>query len=194
MIPEHNTENLEQYAAANLKRLGNGCVLFAKEALADPNFARTVVLICVHNADGAYGLVLNRPSHMPLSEVFEVEEHLKNERRKLYIGGPVQTDALNIIQITDTPVENILTLQPRVHVGGQWDSLDKILDADRNITRLYLGYSGWAGGQLEGEIIAGAWDVYHVDLAQLVLTDDRTLCGSPQGIRELLETLSTEHA
>ena len=174
----------------HLGRLGSGAVLLARDALQDPNFIATMVLLCIYSKEGGtYGLVLNRPSHMPLSEMFDgfTEMH---EPRKVYIGGPVQQEELQIIQITDDPVENSHKLSPRVYLGGKWEDVSQMLTLDAGAARLFLGYSGWAEGQLEGEIAAGAWDVFDkLDLEKLLLTIDRTVGSDSKRIARYLETL-----
>jgi putative transcriptional regulator len=175
----------------HLGRLGSGVVLLARDILQDPNFVATVVLICIYSKDGgAYGLVLNRPSHMPLSEIFDGFSEM-NESRKVYIGGPVQQEELQIIQITDDPVADSHRIAPRTYLGGKWENIDQMLMLDADSTRLFLGYSGWAPGQLEGEIEAGAWDVYdHLDLEKLLTNTDRIMAADVKSIADYLETIS----
>ena len=152
----------------HLKRLTSGSVLLAREVLHDPNFEATVVLICVHSPEGSYGLVLNRLSHMPLSEIFD-GLNATNRSREVLIGGPVQQDELQILQITGSPAEGAYQIAPEIHMGGRWDDVAAMTDSEPVNTRLFLGYSGWGPGQLESEIQLGAWDVFNVDIKQLLL-------------------------
>jgi len=188
VLPEENTS---EEKAREIKKLKDGCLLLAGEELQDPNFTATLVLICVHNADGAFGLVLNRPSHMPLAEVFDVDIAQKLEKRTIYIGGPVQQEALQILQITDTPVENTHAVADNIHLGGQWNDLQDILSADQSNTRLFLGYSGWGSGQLEAEISVGAWEVFNTDLQKVLTGPEEKLIGSVESIRSYLLSLSS---
>jgi len=151
----------------NLKRLTSGSVLLAREVLHDPNFEATAVLVCIHSPEGSYGLVLNRLSHMPLSEIFDGLRDIDRSLEVL-IGGPVQQNELQILQITDTPAEGAYRIVPGIYMGGKWDDIKGITDYDPSTTRLFLGYSGWGPGQLESETGLGAWDVYTVDLPQLI--------------------------
>jgi len=173
-----------------LNRLGFGAVLLARDVLQDPNFIATMVLLCIYSKEGgAYGLVLNRPSHIPLSEMFDGYSEMR-EPRKVYIGGPVQQEELQIIQITDDPVADSHKLSPRVYLGGKWEDVEQMLTLDADATRLFLGYSGWAPDQLEGEIAAGAWDVFDkLDLEKLLLNIDRTVGGDVKRIAQYLESL-----
>jgi putative transcriptional regulator len=143
----------------HLKRLKNGCFLFATDMLTDPNFASTVVLICQHSAEGSYGLVLNRLSHMPLSEIFNSMDVVNNRVRKIHIGGPVQESELQILHVTENPVRGAIKVVQNVHLGGYWENIDLIVNSDSQNLRLFLGYSGWGKGQLENEIKLGGWEV-----------------------------------
>jgi putative transcriptional regulator len=188
MLPEYP---IDPDAEKQISRLTTGCVLLARDALADPNFSATVVLICNYEKEGgAYGLVLNRPSHMPLSEIFDGVGDL-SDRREMYIGGPVQQEALQVIQITDVAHAQRESHQvaPRVHLGGKWESIDSILMLDTDTMRLFLGYSGWAPGQLEMEIGAGAWDVYRVDVEKLLMNKQKTLFSDFNDISSYLDML-----
>jgi putative transcriptional regulator len=149
--------------------LKKGSILLARNELEDPNFTATVVLLSVYTDETIMGLVCNRPSHMPLCEIFSVDTPQKFDRQKIYIGGPVAQDSLQILQITDTPVEEAHKIAENIFLGGKWGSLNQILDADPDRTRLFLGYAGWSPGQLENEIRLGAWDIYNIDLIKLLL-------------------------
>lgn len=99
-------------AEERVSRLSQGAVLLARDILQDPNFESSAVLICLHSKEGAYGLVLNRPSHMPLSEIFDGFKGL-DLKREIFIGGPVQQDQLQVVQVTDEPMEGAFAIKPR---------------------------------------------------------------------------------
>lgn len=120
-------------------------------------FQRTVVLICQHDAEGAFGLVLNRPTGSNAAETVltEVPENLKSA--PVYLGGPVQPGALSYL-LTDSfvPDANVL---PNLTLGH---SLDTLLELTREYSptqqiKLFAGYSGWSPGQLEDEMKREAW-------------------------------------
>jgi putative transcriptional regulator len=183
-------DELDERSKERLEKLKEGCVLLSQENLQDPNFAATVVLICAHTKDGAYGLVVNRPAHMPLSEVFSAEDIIGDERRTFHMGGPVRQEVMQLLQVTETPRSNSYQIAPKVHLGGDWSSLDDILGADPSTTMLFLGYAGWAPGQLEAEIIQDAWEVFQVDLSRLLMTKEKKLYGAVTEIREFLKSIS----
>jgi putative transcriptional regulator len=186
LISPTDKQNYEDTINKYIGRLKDGCILLSNENLNDPNFKVTVVLICVYNNEGAFGLVCNRPSHMPLSEIFDRELIQKAKKRSIYIGGPVQQDNLVIIQITDSAAEHAYKVAPRVYLGGEWESVGDILSEETATTRLFLGYSGWAPGQLEMEVVEGAWEVYHVDVEKFLLNWEEPLYNDIGKIRQYL--------
>ena len=171
----------------NLKRLQSGVVLLAKDVLQDPNFDSTLVLICLHSKDGAYGLVLNRPSHMPLSEMFDGFTGL-DLKREIYIGGPVQQEELQIVQVTDAPIDEAFPVAPRVYMGGRWDSIGQMIETDPDTTHLFLGYSGWGPEQLESEVQAGAWDVYKVNIERILLESRNLVASEAKSFAQFLNS------
>ncbi len=174
---------------------GPGALLLAGELLEDPNFRNTIVLVCRHDAEGAYGLVLNRPSHMPLREIFEIspQDPEAAERRRVYIGGPVRPEELQVLELGGEAVPEAVTLAPGVNVGGRWDSLEAILSRGEPSLRLFLGYAGWGPGQLEDEIAEGAWEVRRPkDLGRLLETPDEEWARDPEALREFLENRKPE--
>lgn len=188
-----DAKNFEETAdpaiAERLGRLGNGSVLLARDILQDPNFIAAVVLVCIYAREGGtYGLVLNRPSHMPLSEIFDGFGRVDGPR-EICIGGPVQQDELQVVRITDEPQPESFRVANRVFLGGKWKDVDQMLLADPASTRLFLGYSGWAAGQLEAEIEAGAWEVYRLDIEKLLLNPHNAISQDVTGIASYLETL-----
>lgn len=120
-------------------------------------FQRTVVLICQHDAEGAFGLVLNRSSGSKVGEmiVADLPEHLKG--CPLYLGGPVQPSALSFLH-TDgfIPDANVL---PNLSLGHSLDNLMEIGESFSSTQkiRLFAGYAGWSPGQLEEEMKRKAW-------------------------------------
>src|SRR5450631_184593 len=129
------------------QQLAPGIILAARDLLSDPNFDSTLVLLCQYGAEGAYGLVLNRPSHMPLNELFEHPPEISaNQTRKVYVGGPVQAEELQILQVGVEVAAGSHPIAPGVHLGGAWEALEDVLSQSPKNLRLFLGYSGWAVG------------------------------------------------
>lgn len=138
-----------------------GKLLIASLRISEPTFFRTVVLMCAHDENGALGVVLNRPlreeriaKHMPLYDAFA------GEPACLFAGGPVEfTAALALARwnpVLDTPA-------PRFVVGrvGLLDLSKPIEEVEAGVEelRIFAGYAGWTGGQLESELEQESWFV-----------------------------------
>ena len=176
---------------AHKQRLAPGVILAARDLLSDENFDSAIVLLCQYGVEGAYGLVLNRPAHMPLSEIFDhpPESVSPAKNRRVYMGGPVQPVELQILQIGVESAPGSHEVAAGVHLGGAWEELDEILSQNPKNLRIFLGYSGWAGGQLEQEIELGAWEVFKTDLAKLLLGPEEPWFGGSEQFKGSLATL-----
>ncbi|MEO9967156.1 MAG: YqgE/AlgH family protein [Reichenbachiella sp.] len=136
-----------------------GDVLISEPYLPDPNFERTVVLICEHDENGTFGYVLNKPSSALFDEVIE---QVSNFKEKLFIGGPVQQDTLHFIHRAPDLMESGNHVGGGIYWGGDYDKLLSLIDIgkiDPRDFRFFLGYSGWAAGQLDEELAAKSWIV-----------------------------------
>ena len=134
-----------------------GQLLLGGGSLAGSFFHRTVVLVCQHDAEGAFGLVLNRQSGRSVGDalVADLAEQLKE--LPLLVGGPVQPTAMSFLH-TDLylPEANVL---PNLALGHSLDDLLAIGDSWSATSRvkLFAGYAGWSPGQLDGEMKRRAW-------------------------------------
>jgi putative transcriptional regulator len=138
-------------------QIKRGDLLIASTSLLDPNFARTVVLVCDHSdTDGTFGLVLNRPVPVPA----DVKESLPFEIECIYRGGPVRLEAMQVIHPYGEQIPQCLQVLPGVWIGGDFDVLCRGFregTMDPQACRFCLGYAGWAGGQLAEEFNQEAW-------------------------------------
>jgi putative transcriptional regulator len=137
-----------------------GKLLIAEPMLGDPNFDRTVVLVIEHSEEGALGLVLNRPTEIPVAEALPSWAELATEPAVLHVGGPVEERSGWCLARARRPE----TLEPFVPVLGDLGLVDLSEDPlslrdELSHVRLYAGYSGWGGGQLDGELALGGWFV-----------------------------------
>lgn len=151
-----------------------GSLLISQPFLGDPNFERTVVLLCHHQADeGSFGLVLNRASDLTLGDVLELPLGAAAPAAPLplHVGGPVQPNTLHYLhQRADLP--DATGLGQDTYWGGDFEVLLGLLQAGeigRDEVRLYAGYSGWGAGQLENEIEQKVW-ILHPPAAGKVFT------------------------
>lgn len=129
-----------------------GNLLVATPILIDPNFYRTVVLLLQHDEDGCVGVVLNRPTDEPVAaHLPEWAQHVP-EPRTVYYGGPVDPTVAIGLSLAG---EGMPTGVPGLSVVD----LGAPADDARHPVRIYSGYSGWGGDQLETEIATGSWYV-----------------------------------
>jgi len=146
-----------------------GAILHATEALAGSFFEDAVIVVCVHDENGAFGLMLNRPSHMPIHEVFNPVPDVGAVKHPFYIGGPVDEEGLHLIYLVEQGNQrNGLEVFSGVELGGEWNEIEDILLSSPEKTFLFLGYSGWNSGQLDDEIREGSWTVYHPNILDLL--------------------------
>ncbi|PWU19617.1 MAG: hypothetical protein C5B50_06155 [Verrucomicrobia bacterium] len=134
-----------------------GRLLLDSGQLVGSFFQRTVVLVCQHDADGAFGLVLNRNTGSKVGEMIVADLPDTLKACPLYLGGPVQTSALSFLH-TDSfiPDANVM---PNLSLGHSLDSLVEIgesFSSTRKI-KMFAGYAGWSPGQLEEEMKRKAW-------------------------------------
>jgi putative transcriptional regulator len=149
---------MEFFKYKNTITPGKGRVLVSEPYLPDPNFERTIVLLCEHNKEGSFGFVLNKPS---MSKLGDVIEDLKHVEAPVYIGGPVQQDTLHFIHRCEH-LEDGVEISPGIFWGGDFECLIVKLDTGEiNIEdiKFFLGYSGWSAGQLEDELKVDSWIV-----------------------------------
>jgi putative transcriptional regulator len=141
-------------------------LLVAAPPLVDPNFDRTVVFVLEHGEQGALGLVLNRPSDGDLEDaVPEWRTHAASPT-VVFAGGPVSTDSVIALARCDTADarDGWVPIVPGIGTVDLARAPHEV-DAPVKELRVFVGYAGWAPGQLEGEIDSGAWFVvdFHLD-------------------------------
>ncbi len=151
----------------------SGKVLIAGPSLQDPNFQRTVIVMCEHTEEGALGIVYNRPSPITVSEAMPALVTSSLAGSRLFLGGPVQTDSLFVIH--DDENAGGEELSSGVFFGGDPQLLGALiahLGQGRGIhVRIFAGYSGWGAGQLEFEMSQGAWIVAPLDPEQVLVAE-----------------------
>ena len=132
-----------------------GRFLIASPHLGDSNFYRSVVLMIHHDAEGAFGLVLNRPLAITVGEhclqLFDTDFELD---APVFVGGPVPGPPLALHNSRAHSDEEVL---PGVHISTREESLEPLLMNPPDQFRMFDGYSGWGAGQLEQELELGGW-------------------------------------
>ena len=160
-------------AASAAEMQANAIFLIANPGLQDPNFSETVVLVTHPREGPPWGVIINRPLDYLLSEVFTEYETLKNRKDVLFFGGPVARDGLVfLVRSSKSPPRAVPVLRD-VYFISDIDWIEGLLqrpEPTRGL-RVYVGYSGWAPGQLQREIERGGWHVLPADAATVFDTD-----------------------
>lgn len=147
--------------------------LIAMPAMVDPNFSRTLTFICEHNADGAIGIIVNRPTEMNLAGLFDrvsipledVEAGARFAALPVYFGGPVQTDRGFVLHRPVGQWQSTLAVNAEVGLTSSRDVLLAVArDGQPRDLLVTLGYAGWSAGQLEHEVAQNAWLTVPADL------------------------------
>lgn len=139
--------------------LAPGALLVAAPIMEDPNFRRTVVLLCDHTSEGSFGLVLNQPTDLHLGDV--MESYFVNDP-PLWLGGPVQRETLHFLHRYTEAVPESITVVPGVRWGGTYDTVKALVQNEApsaQSIRFFLGYTGWSPGQLQQEVNQKGWIV-----------------------------------
>ncbi len=136
--------------------------LIAMPSLNDPGFEGTVTLICEHTAEGAVGMVINRPTDLTLGEVLnQLDMDPASDQialRPVVAGGPVARDRGFVVHSLPGKFESTLEVSPSIRVSFSLDALSELARASEDANALFgLGYAGWEGGQLEQELLDNAW-------------------------------------
>ncbi|MCM5527473.1 YqgE/AlgH family protein [Parasegetibacter sp. NRK P23] len=134
-----------------------GTILIAEPFLKDPNFMRSVVLICEHQEEGSLGFVLNRHHQCTLDEVLP---DMEGFRIPVFYGGPVQMDTLHFLHTYPQDIPGSFEITDGIFWGGDINvamDLLKAKAADPKNFRFFIGYSGWSGGQLNEELKENSW-------------------------------------
>jgi len=134
-----------------------GRLVVASPDLDDPNFSRAVVFVLDHDEDGALGVVLNRASEVPADEAIEGWASRASTPRVVFGGGPVEPMSLVALgRLSPAASRRDTTIVERIQLIDLDDT--PLVDGDDvEDLRIFAGYAGWAPGQLEGEILVGAW-------------------------------------
>ena len=142
-------------------------LLLSMPQLTDPNFARSVVLLCEHEPEGAFGLIVNRPSELSAAEAVQLDPPVAPANDlPLLIGGPVEPQRGWIL--TSQPPESVdsRSLGAGLYLSASPMLLRRVLTARPlpRRTHVFAGYAGWGPGQLDEELARSAWLVMPVEL------------------------------
>ena len=152
-------------------------LLLAMPQLEDPNFHRSVILLCRHEEDGALGFIVNRPLEIPAAELLDLGEESCQTDLPLTVweGGPVGQERGWLLCREEPGEGETLSICDGVYMSSSQAHLKTVLardagDCTPERVRLLLGYAGWGPGQLDSELAASAWLNLPVDLDLLFHT------------------------
>lgn len=142
-------------------QIQKGTFLIATPEIDSGIFFRGVILICEHNPNGSFGLVINKHLDLELPEEIININNLSNPHVGIRAGGPVQTNQMMLLHTSDTIPNQTLKICDDVFLGGDLQFLqDALTDEMGPEIHLCFGYAGWGAGQLEREFLDGSWFLY----------------------------------
>ncbi len=142
-----------------------GYFLVASRHLKDPNFERTVVLLVHHTKDGTLGVVLNRRAETSIRELWEdVSNSTCETDQHFHLGGPVSGPLMALHTDRSLAEQEVL---PGLYFAAHRDNIAKLVNQSKHPFRLFVGHSGWGGGQLEDELSEGSWFTAPATLEQV---------------------------
>src|SRR5258708_5439916 len=155
---------MEFFKYKNKLKPEKGRILVSEPYLPDPNFDRTIVLLCEHNEEGSFGFVLN---------------DIKSYPGKVYVGGPVQQDTLHFIHRYPA-LEDSVEIAEGIFWGGNFDRLVFHLQTKQigpEDVKFFVGYSGWSQGQLDEEMEMDSWIVTDKVTEEIIFETSRKIRG-----------------
>lgn len=139
-------------------QIQKGTFLIATPDIDAGFFFRGVILVCEHNANGSFGLLINKSLELELPEEIISINQLANPHIGIRAGGPVQTNQMMLLHSSNQIENQTLQICDGVYLGGDLQFLQEaILDANGPYIHLCFGYAGWGTGQLEREFLDGHW-------------------------------------
>jgi putative transcriptional regulator len=140
-----------------------GRLLISEPFMQDPYFKRSVVLLTEHSETGSFGLIVNKPIPMFLNEAVD-NAPVFNAR--LGLGGPVQKDTLHYLHRVGHLIPDSTEVMPGVFWGGDFEVVKRLITTDQlkpKDIRMFVGYAGWAEGQLSSEMKSKSWIIARAD-------------------------------
>lgn len=168
----------ESRSAEGGKAIEAGSLLVASQDMADPRFRESVILIVRHDQHGTIGLIINRPSEIPLTHALPMLKALPKGAEYVFFGGPVQFQSmLSILIRSDAEPRGMDRVFDNVYVASGFNNVARAVSsvgvADE--VRTFGGYAGWAPGQLEAEVARGGWVVFQANAKKIFSRDPAAL-------------------
>lgn len=146
----------------NAGDLAAGKLLVASHEISDPIFARSVILLVGYNRTGALGLMLNHRTKLPISRTFKDLKEAAKKSDTVFVGGPVELDSVFVLWQAVRPPGGAKKVAGDIYFIETKAGLKEALGAGYSSSHIhvYLGYCGWAPGQLENEVMDGGWYIF----------------------------------
>ncbi len=145
-----------------------GKILISEPFLMDYYFKRSVVLLAEHNMDGSFGLILNKPVNLLLSDILQ---DFPAFDAPIFLGGPVKTDSLFYIHTLGHLIENSLEISKGLFWGGDIELVKELITLGKiapDDIKFFVGYAGWVPKQLDGELKRNSWLVATIRARQVM--------------------------
>ena len=145
-------------------KLSKGKLLVASRDMKDTRFSRSVILVISYDSRGAMGLIINRPSKVKLAKIFPKIKGIRSSDT-IYFGGPVAGNRLLILIRSGAKLRDSYHIFSDIYVSADRKVIQRIIN--RKVSgeefHVYVGYAGWAPGQLEKEVLKGGWHILPAD-------------------------------
>jgi putative transcriptional regulator len=142
-------------------QIEKGTFLIATPDIDTGLFFRGVILLCEHNPNGSFGLLINKALELELPEEIINVNELNNPHIGIRAGGPVQTNQMMLLHTSDQIEQQTLQICDHVYLGGDLQFLQEAISDEKGpYIHLCFGYAGWGTGQLEREFLDGHWFLY----------------------------------
>ena len=149
----------------------SGEILLSEPTMNDFHFGRSVVLLIDHNdAEGTFGIIMNKPLNVKLKELVDV---FNDFDAPVYLGGPVAENQIFFMHTLGDLIPESCKIIDGLYWGGDAETLNTLIEqgiADKNNVRFFLGYSGWEAGQLTSELERNSWVVCKANAKTLFTT------------------------
>lgn len=163
--------------SARPEDLGKGKLLVTPREAPDPAFAESVILLVQYDHNGAVGLMVNHQTTVPISRALSDVKSASKRSDPMFVGGPVQRDSVMALVRSDAPVAETQHVFERLYFAISAQGLEQALASKKppGELRIYAGYCGWAGGQLESEVERGGWYIFDRSAEMVFDSDPATL-------------------
>lgn len=152
-------------------QIQKGSFLIATPDIDNGFFFRGVILVCEHNSNGSFGLLINKALDLELPDEIINVNQLANPHVSIRAGGPVQTNQMMLLHSSNQIENQTLKVTEDIYLGGDLQFLQEaVLDPNGPFIHLCFGYAGWGAGHLEREFLDGHWFLYPASARHLFHT------------------------